>query len=355
MDATIADFSKCEVRGVIRFLHHKGTSPIEIHRELISAYGPNVMDIKNVRKWCREFSGGRTNVHDEPGRGRPSISDEVVARVDELVREDRRLTVREICAMIPDVSKTTVDKILRDTLGFNKVCARWVPRQLTDEHKRKRIESSREFLRRHEEEGEQFLDSIVTGDETWVHYFTPESKQKSMQWRHPSSPTVKKFKTTPSAGKIMATVFWDRHGVLLIEYLPRGQTINADRYAQTLQNLKQAIRDKRKGRLTKGVCLLHDNARPHVARKILELLAKFGWDVLEHPPYSPDLAPSDYHVFPALKEHLSGQRFENDEEVTEAVNRFLREAGKNWYDTGINKLVVRLQKCIDRNGDYVEK
>ena len=86
-----------QVRGVIRFLHHNGTSPVEIHRQLISAYGPNVMDIKNVRKWCSEFSGGRTNVHDEPGRGRPSTSDEVVARVDDLVREDRRLTVREIC------------------------------------------------------------------------------------------------------------------------------------------------------------------------------------------------------------------------------------------------------------------
>jgi len=153
----------------------------------------------------------------------------------------------------------------------------------------------------------------------------------------------------------MATVFWDRHGVLLIEHLPRGQTINADSYAETLHNLLQAIQDKRKGRLTKCVCVLHDNARSHVARKILELLVKIGWDILEHPPYSPDLAPSDYHVFPALKEHLSGQRFENDEEVTEAVNRFLREAGKNWYDAGINKLVVQLQKCVDRNGDYVGK
>ena len=80
-----------------------------------------------------------------------------------------------------------------------------------------------------------------------------------------------------------------------------------------------------------------------------------SWDILDHPPYSPDLAPSDYHLFPALKEHLSGQRFVNDEEVTEAVNRFLHDAEKNWYDAGINKLVVRLQKCVDRNGDYVEK
>jgi len=61
--------------------------------------------------------------------------------------------------------------------------------------------------------------------------------------------------------------------------IPASRTINADRYAETLQNLKQAIRNKRKGRLTKGVCLLHDNARPHIARQILELLAKFGWDI----------------------------------------------------------------------------
>ena len=103
-----------------------------------------------------------------------------------------------------------------------------------------------------------------------------------------------------------------------------------------------------------GLCLLHDNARPHVARQTIALLNQFGWDIITHPPYSPDLAPCDYHLFPKLKEHLARRRFSDDDEVKLAVQRFLDMAA-SWYDMGIQKLPLRLQNCIDRNGDYVEK
>jgi len=106
--------------------------------------------------------------------------------------------------------------------------------------------------------------------------------------------------------------------------------------------------------LTKGVCLLHDNARPHVARQTV-VLDQFGWDLVNHPPYSTDLAPCDYHLFPKLKEHLAGRRFSDDDEVKVAVQRFLNDMATRGYDMGIQKLLLRLQKCIDRNGDYVEK
>ncbi|GFR18102.1 HTH_48 domain-containing protein [Trichonephila clavata] len=92
---------------------------------------------------------------------------------------------------------------------------------LTDLHKTQRLGSALTFLERYHNEGEDFLDHIVTGDETWVAYVTPESKQQSMEWRHSSSPKRVKFKQTISARKIMCTVFWDRKGVLLVEFLPR--------------------------------------------------------------------------------------------------------------------------------------
>jgi histone-lysine N-methyltransferase SETMAR len=179
---------------------------------------------------------------------------------------------------------------------------------LTEDHKRQRIETSREFLSRYAEQGEVFSDSIVTGDETWVYHFTSESKQQSLEWRHSRSPKKRKFKVTQSARKIMATFFWDRKGVLLIEFMPTGTTINAASYCEILKKLHRAIQNRRRGMLTKGVCLLHDNARPHVARDTKALLEKFGWDVISHPPYSPDLAPSDYHLFLNSKKHLGGKR-----------------------------------------------
>jgi [histone H3]-lysine36 N-dimethyltransferase SETMAR len=271
------------------------------------------------------------------------------------VLEDRRITIRDLTDRVPEISSTTVEKILTDTLGYHKVSARWVPRMLTDEHKRKRMECAQQFLQQCETNKEQLLNSIVTGDETWVFHFTPESKQQSREWRHTNSPKPKKFKQLQSARKVMATVFWDRKGLLLIEFMDPGTTINSDKYCNTLRKLRRAIQNRRRGMLSEGITLLHDNARPHVSRQTQGLISDFGWTVMPHPPYSPDLAPSDYHLFPKLKEHLGGLRFQTDNEVKTEVTRFLKGLAAEFYSTGIEKLEHRMQKCLDRHGDYVEK
>ncbi|KAG8173908.1 hypothetical protein JTE90_020212 [Oedothorax gibbosus] len=95
------------------------------------------------------------------------------------------------------------------------------------------------FLERYHNVGDDFLSQVVTGDETWLVYVTPESKQQSMEWRHSDSPKQVKFKQTISARKIMCTVFLDRKGVLLVDFLPRNETINAAAYCETLNNLRR--------------------------------------------------------------------------------------------------------------------
>ena len=95
----------------------------------------------------------------------------------------------------------------------------------------------------------------------------------------------------PSAKKIMGTVFWDTEGCILIEFLEPGKTISAAHYVHTILKLRRALRDKRPGR---KVILQHDNALSHTARLTLEKIENMGWEVLPHPPYSPNLAPSDY-------------------------------------------------------------
>ena len=92
---------------------------------------------------------------------------------------------------------------------MTKVSARWVPKLLNDSQKAKRAEVSRKNLRLYQGDPEAFLNRMVTVDKTWVHHFTPETKEQSKQWKHPGSPPPKKGKSVPSAGKIIATVFWD--------------------------------------------------------------------------------------------------------------------------------------------------
>jgi len=77
--------------------------------------------------------------------------------------------------------------------------------------------------------------------------------------------------------------------------------------------------------------------------------------VFDHPPYSPDLAPSDYHLFPNMKTWLATQRFDDDAELQAGMNEWLKSQAAKFYDDGINKLVRRYDKCLNLNGDYVEK
>ena len=108
---------------------------------------------------------------------------------------------------------------------------------------------------------DDFLLHLVTVDETWVHYYEPEDKAQSRQWVGPGSPRPKKFKMQPSAGKAMATVFWDAKGVIMLDFLPKRSTITGVYYANLFDQLRTTIREKRQGKLSKGVLLQQDNAR----------------------------------------------------------------------------------------------
>jgi len=104
-----------------------------------------------------------------------------------------------------------------------------------------------------------------------------------------------------STGKFLASIFWDQDSILRIDYLPKGQTINAEYYLSLLVQMKDILKGKRRGKVTKRVLILHDNAPAHRALATQKKLAYLGFQCLDHPPYSPDLAPSDYHLFPGLK------------------------------------------------------
>jgi histone-lysine N-methyltransferase SETMAR len=213
-----------------------------------------------------------------------------------------------------------------------------------------------EHLDHHVHEGDASLHQIATGDESWVYHYEAESKRQSMQWKHPSSPANKKFKTQASTGKIMLTIFWDVNRPILVNFQEKGQTVTSARYSDMLVNeLKPAIRSKHQGLLSKRVLLLHDNARPHTAAHTVDNLRALEFEVLKHPPYSPDLAPLDFHVFQPTKEHLRGQKFVDDNEVMEAVQNLLKATPKSFFVEGIRKLVDRRTKCVAKQGEYVEK
>jgi len=198
-----------------------------------------------------------------------------------------------------------------------------VPKVLTEEHKKQHVACALTFLMRYHKEGDGMLSHIVTGDETWVSHIAPESRQQSLHWKHTGLPKRRKFKQTISTRKIMCTVFWDRQGVLLVEFLPQGTKINSAVYCETLKKLRYVIENKRRGMLSATILLLHGNAQPHSVAQTQDLINSFRCEQMDHPPYSPDLAPSDFHLFLHLKKFLGGERFDNDNDLKDAVQKWL--------------------------------
>jgi len=144
-------------------------------------------------------------------------------------------------------------------------------------------------------------------DETWLYHYDPETKQQSVEWRHSGSPRLapKKFRVQKSAEKFLASIlFGDQDSILLIDYLPKFQTINTEYYSYLLVQLKDILKEKRHGKITSGVLFLHDNAPSYWALATQKKLAYLGFHSLDHPTCSPDLTPSDYHLFPRLKKTI---------------------------------------------------
>ena len=249
----------------------------------------------------------------------------------------------------------TVHRILHDHLGMAKVCARWIPKLLSPQQKMDRVRICEELLELFDEDPDGFYPRLVTGDESWFHYYEPESKMQSMQWKHPESPTPVKALETPSAGKRMATVFWDNKGILLIEWLPQGETINSNYYIGVLDKLRNAIKANRRGKLSKKILLLHDNARRHTSALTSDAIRRLGLKVLPHPAYSPDLTPSDFWLFSAMKNPLRGKRYSNLAGLDSAVSQWVQATPQEWFEEGIKKLPERWRKCVRIEGEYLEK
>jgi len=164
---------------------------------------------------------------------------------------------------------------------------------------------------------------LVTMDETCLYHYDPETKQQSLEWRHSSSPRPQKSECKNPLEKFSPRFFGNQYGILLIHCPPKGQTINAEYYSSLLVQLKDILKEKRRGKFTKGVLFLHDNAPVHRALATQKKLAYLGFQYLDHPPYSPDLAPSDYHLFRGLKKQWECRHFSSDVEVIAAAEAWL--------------------------------
>ena len=138
-------------------------------------------------------------------------------------------------------------------------------------------------------------------------------------------------------------------------FLHPGETITADRYCCELDIMHRNLSTKQPALVNRrGPILFHDNARPHGARVTIQKLHQLGYETLPHPPYSPDLSPTDYHFFKHLDTFLGGKKFQNQTSVETAFQEFIESRSSRFFHDGIHKLVSRWQKCVAADGAYFD-
>jgi len=187
-------------------------------------------------------------------------------------------------------------------------------------------------------------------------YITMIRRQNKNQWSGgitahsaPKNSRVQKF-----AEKFLVSTFWDQDGILLIDYIPKDQTINAEYYLSLVVHLKDILKEIRRGKITKWVLFLHENAPIHPALVTQKKPAYLCFRYLDHPHYSPDLAPSEYHLFSGLKNQLKGRHFSSDAEIIPAVETWLVGQHFKFFLSGLQMLERRANTCTELRGEYVE-
>ncbi|XP_033318240.1 histone-lysine N-methyltransferase SETMAR-like [Bombus bifarius] len=299
----------------------------------------NTFDVQQKRR----FRAGNFNLKDEDRSGRPFTTDTDLIKA--YLDENSRSSVREIADALNN-PWTTIHEHLSKLECVNRYEV-WVPHQLTESNLLNRISTCDLLIQRNKRE--PFFKKLITEDESWILYDTLRASDLG---RVKCPATVARPGLHPK--KVLLSIWWNLKGILYYELFPEGQTINSEKYCTQLEKLKEAIITKRPEVVNRrGVVIHRDNVRPHVSLALRTKLLEFDRDVSPHPPYSPDLAPSNYYLFLSLKNFLRNRKFKSVNEVENGLEEYFKSKPREFWKNGTMRLPERWQKMLGEKGSYI--
>jgi histone-lysine N-methyltransferase SETMAR len=352
----ISPLRHCTMPGARDFvadLARAGKTYQEIKETVDAAYGDQSLQKTAIYAIIKKVKAGESADMRHLNPKKTMRTPELIASVAAVIKEDRRLSMEKIAAA-HGVSEKTIFKILHSDLGLEKKSARWVPKLLSDDQKQERVRICSDFIAAIHRRSKSMLDCIVTMDETMVSYHTPETKKQSKQWIPKGQPGPLKAWVHASRTKQMVVAFFDSRGLIYTHIVPRGASINATYTIKVLGKFLEHFKKKRPAMAQQQWWFHWDNVPVHTAASVKEWMAAKGIQVLEHPPYSPDLAWADFFLFRRVKETLAGITLDQ-ESLKNAWEGVTRNITAGDYATAFGRWFERVEKCIRISGNFVKK
>ena len=335
------------LRGVLLHYFNMKKKAAESHRILVEVYGEHALAERTCQKWFARFKSGNFDLEDDERPGQPKKFEDL--ELEALLDQDPSQTQDELARTLA-VTQQAISHRLK-AMGMVRKVGHWVPYELKPKDVERRFFTCEQLLERHKRKS--FLHRIVTGDEKWVHYDNPKRRAT---YGYPGHASVSTAVQNIHGLKLMLCIWWDQQGVVYYELLQPGETITGEVYRRQLMRLSRALKEKRPETVTRHnkVILQHDNARPHVAKPVKTYLETLKWEVLPHPPYSPDVAPSDYYLFRSMQHGLVDQHFTNFGEVKNWIDSWIADKPAEFFKKGIHELPEKWEKVVASDGQYFE-
>lgn len=338
-------FSNAEIRAILKYLFMQGKTAAASNRQINGTIGDGTVSIQTAERWFRRFRAGINDTTDPKPTGRPSTTND--AEIIEIIGEDRHMTAENIANRLK-IDKSTVLRHLHAT-GYTKKLGTWLPQKLSVKNKMDRILFCDSLMKRNTTD--PFLKRLVIGDEKWITY---DNVKRKRSWSQADETAKALVKPGLATGKGLLCVWWDWKGIIYYELVPADHSFKSDLYCQQLTRLKQAI-DQKRPELSNGKGLLfhYENARPYATKATDQKLREIGWEVIIHPAYSPDIAPSDYHLFRSMQNALVNNKLVSRETCENWLEEFFSNRDAGFYERGIMVLPSKWQQIIDQNGEYL--
>lgn len=336
-----------DLRVLIRHYWKKGLNIRDAVDEICAIEGAGTVKKTCVGKWFKRFEEGNFCLQDQPRCGRPEKlnKDDLLELVITEPSLSSRDMAKELC-----IDHVTILRHLKK-LDFVHKKPRQDPHELTEEQANRRVEVCSQLLLNPLDD--RFWKRIVTSDEKWVYLVNHDKKR---QWVPRGTSGVSVPRQNKFGKKAMISVWWNFEGVLHFEMVPYGKAIDAELYCQQLQRVYDKLKEKYPSLVNrKRAIFQQDNAKPHTAKKTLQKFKELdGVELLPHPAYSPDAAPSDYGLFRSMEHFLRGRRFESFHDIEKACQQFFLSKEPTWYFNQIRMLADRWQKIVENCGLYFE-